>query len=77
MVKKGEKGEKRHVYHNMSITTGGGDGGGRVEDVTIFVRSDKTGQDQERVHQRNSASGTVWTENTRGKTEVIWTCTEE
>ena len=21
--------------------------------------------------------GTVWGENTRGKTEVVWTCTEE
>ena len=27
--------------------TGGGDAGGRVEDVTIFVRCDKNGQDQE------------------------------
>ena len=27
--------------------TGGGDGSGRVEDVAIFVRSDKNGQDQE------------------------------
>ena len=27
--------------------TGGGDGGGRVEDVTICVSSDKNGQDQE------------------------------
>ena len=27
--------------------TGCGDGGGRVEDVTIFIRSDKNGQDQE------------------------------
>ena len=27
--------------------TGGGDGGGRVEDVMIFVRSDTNGQDQE------------------------------
>ena len=27
--------------------TGGGDGGGRVEDVTIFIRSDKNGQYQE------------------------------
>ena len=26
---------------------GGGDGGGRVEDVAIFIRSDKNGQDQE------------------------------
>ena len=26
--------------------TGGGDGGGRVEDVAIFIRSDKNGQDQ-------------------------------
>ena len=24
--------------------TGGGDGGGRVEDVTIFIRSDKNGK---------------------------------
>ena len=29
------------------IKTGGGDGGGRVEDVAIFIRSDKNGQDQE------------------------------
>ena len=28
-------------------TTGGGDGGGRVEDVAIFILSDKNGQDQE------------------------------
>ena len=27
--------------------TGGGNGGGRVEDVTIFVRSNKDGQDRE------------------------------
>ena len=27
--------------------TGGGDGGGRVEDVAIFIRSDKNGQGQE------------------------------
>ena len=27
--------------------TGGGDAGGRVEDVAIFIRSDKNGQDQE------------------------------
>ena len=40
--------------------TGGGDGGGRVEDVTIFIRmSDKNGQDQEWVHQRNGTGGTV------------------
>ena len=26
---------------------GGEDGGGRVEDVAIFIRSDKNGQDQE------------------------------
>ena len=26
---------------------GGGDEGGRVEDVAIFIRSDKNGQDQE------------------------------
>ena len=27
--------------------TGGGDGGGRVEDVAIFIRSDNNEQDQE------------------------------
>ena len=27
--------------------TGGGDGGVRVEDVTIFIRSDKNGKNQE------------------------------
>ena len=58
--------------------TGGGNGGGIVEDVTIFVRSDNNGQDQERVHQRDSTGGTVWGENTSGIsiTEVVWTCTE-
>ena len=30
-----------------------------------------------RVHQRDSKGGTVWRENTRGTTEVVWTCTEE
>ena len=29
------------------------------------------------LHQRDSAGGTVWRESTRGKTEVVWTCTEE
>ena len=53
--------------------TGGGDGGGRVEDIAIFIRNDKNGQDQEWVHQRDSTGGTVWRENTRGKTEVVWT----
>ena len=48
-----------------------------LEDVTIFLRSDKNGQYPEWVHQRDSASGTVWRENTRGKTEVVWTWTEE
>ena len=47
---------------------GGGDGGGRVEDVAIFVRSDKNdGQYQDSVHHWNSAGWTVWRENTRGK----------
>ena len=26
---------------------------------------------------RDSTGGTVWRENTRGETEVVWTCTEE
>ena len=43
----------------------------------IFIRSDKNEQGQERVHQRNGRCGTVWRENMRGKTEVVWTCTEE
>ena len=42
-------------------TGGGRDGGGRAEDVTIFVRSDNNGQDQELVHQR----GEVWREKKR------------
>ena len=29
------------------VTTGGGAGGGRVEEANIFVRSDENGQDQE------------------------------
>ena len=57
--------------------TGGGYGGGRVQDVAIFIRSDKKGQDQEWVHQRDSTDGKVWRENTRGKTEMVWTPTEE
>ena len=56
---------------------GGGDGGGRVEDVTIFIRSDKNGINQEWVHQRDSTGGTVWRENTRGEPEVVSTCTAE
>ena len=49
-----------------------GDGGGRVEDVAIFIRSDKNGQDQE-LHQRDSTcvGGKVWRENSRGKTEIF------
>ena len=31
----------------LAIKTGGGEGVGRVEDVAIFIRSDKNGQDQE------------------------------
>ena len=43
---------KRKVYRvavrpAMLYRTGGGDGDGRVEDVTIFIRSDKNGQNQE------------------------------
>ena len=47
------------------------------EDVAIFIRSDKNGQDQEWVHQRDSTGGKVWRENTRGKTEMVWTPSEE
>ena len=32
---------------------------GRVEDVTLCIRSDRNGQDQELVHQRDSTGGTV------------------
>ena len=39
----------------------------------IFIRSDTNGQDQELLHQRDSTGGMVWRENTRGKTEVVWT----
>ncbi len=62
------------MYKVMKI---GGDGGGRVEDVTILFRSDKNRRGQESVHQRDSTSGTVSREDTRGKTEVVSTCTEE
>ena len=43
--------------------TGGGDGGVRVEDVTIFIRSDNNGHDQEwnstggRKHERQDWGG--------------------
>ena len=58
--------------------TGGGDGGSRVKYVMIFIRSsDKNGQDQEVRHQGDSTGGTVWIENTIGKTWVGWTCTDE
>ena len=57
--------------------TGDGDGGGRVEDVAIFIRSDKNGQDQEWVHQRDSTGGKVCREYTRGKTEMVWSPMEE
>ena len=29
------------------------------------------------MHQRDCTGGTVWRENTRGETEVVWTCTEK
>ena len=54
-----------------------GDEVAKVEDFMIFIRSDTNGQDREWVHLRDSTGGTVWRENTRGKTEVVWTCTEE
>ena len=58
--------------------TGGGDGCGRAEDVTILVRRDKNGQDQECVHQRDSAGGKVWREKPREECDASeWTCTEE
>ena len=31
----------------------------------------------EYIRLRDSAGGTVWRENTRGKTEIVWTCTDE
>ena len=46
----------------LTNKTGSGDGGGRVEDVTIFIRNNKNGQDQEWVHQRDSTGGTIWRE---------------
>ena len=30
-----------------------------------------------RLHQWDTTGGTVWRENTRGKTEVVWTCKED
>ena len=67
-----------HLYQwRSNAKLGGGAGGGRVEDAEIFVRSDKNGQGQEWVHQRDSAGGAVWRGSTRGKTEVVRTCTEE
>ena len=65
------------MLYGLETVAGGGDGGGRVEDVAIFIRSDTNGQDQESVHQRDSTGGKVWRENSRGKTEVVWTPTEE
>ena len=45
---------------STEVKTGGGDGGGRVEDVTIFIRSDTNGQDHELVNHRDSTGGTTW-----------------
>ena len=55
--------------------TSGGNGGGKVEDFPIFVRSYKNGQYQEFVHQRPSAGVTGLSGNARSKTGVLWTCT--
>ena len=38
---------KASVDGGTNDNTGGGDGGGRVEYVTIFIRSDRNGQTQE------------------------------
>ena len=50
--------------------TAGGDGGGIGVHVAIIVRSAKNGH-HECVHQRDSTGGTVWKENTSGKTEMV------
>ena len=57
--------------------TGGGDGGGRVENVRFSLGVTRMDKIRTRVHQRDNTGGTVWRENTRGETEVVWTCTEE
>ena len=44
--------------------------------VSLGVTRMDIGQDQEWVHQRDSAGGTVWGESTWGQTEVVWTCTQ-
>ena len=50
---------------------------GRVEDVTIFhlrvTRMDTIGNE----YTRGTAQVGRFGEKTRGKTEVVWTCTEE
>ena len=45
--------------------------------LRFFARSDKHGQDQESVNQTDSAGGTVWRENTRGKIEVVCPCPQQ
>ena len=41
------------------------------------TRMDKIMQECVGLHQRDNTGGKVWRENTRGKTEVVWTSTEE
>ena len=47
LERRGMKVNRRKTEYMCVNETGGGDGGGRVEDVTIFIRSDKNGQNQE------------------------------
>ena len=47
-----------------------------VEDVTIFVSSDKNDRN-DYIRGRDSAGGVIWSENTRGKSEVVCICMEE
>ena len=51
----------------------GKDGGGRVEDVTIFIGVTRMDMNKnEYAHQRDSTGGKVWRKNTRVKTEVVY-----
>ena len=45
--------------------------------ITMIMIRRVDGHDQEFIHQRHSAGWMVWRENMRGKTEMVWTRSEE
>ena len=48
----------------------------RMDNLSQVTRMDTIRNEYIRA-LRDSAGGTVWRENTRGKTRVVWTCMEK